>query len=107
MQYIKPGSASLLQELPQFQHDNFTYSGARLIHWLVLQGDVAGLRERQEELGQARDLTCTRQWNGCTCTNVSVLPPVPLPASPPGDPAPSGMLGGPGVPGQAADRGRG
>ena len=35
-------------------------SGARLVHWMVLQGDVAGLRKRQEELGQARDLTCSR-----------------------------------------------
>ena len=54
-------SASLLQELPQFQHDGSTYRGARLIHWLVLQRDVAGMRERQEELRQCRDLTCTRQ----------------------------------------------
>ena len=55
------GSASLLQELPQFQHDGSTYRGAWLIHWLVLKRDVAGVRERQEELGQCRDLTCTRQ----------------------------------------------
>ena len=32
-----------------------------MIHWLVLKRDVTGLRERQEDLGQARDLTCTRQ----------------------------------------------
>ena len=69
------GSASLLQKLPHFQHDDFTYSGARLVHWMVLQGDVAGLRERQEELGQAGDLTCNEQWSGYTYTNVSVLRP--------------------------------
>ena len=72
----------------------------------MLQGDVAGLRERQEQLGQAKDLTYTGE-DDYTSTNVSALLPVPLPASPPGDPALPGMQGGAGVPGQAADRGRG
>ena len=52
----------MLHRVAPFQHENSTFSGARLIHWLVVQGDVAGLRTRQEELGQARDLTCTREY---------------------------------------------
>ena len=57
----------MLHRLPQFKHDNSTYRGARLIHWLALKRDAAGLRKRQEGLGQARDLTCTREdGNGHT-----------------------------------------
>ena len=55
------GCASLLHKVAPYQHENYTYRAASLIHWLVLKRDVAGLKERQEELGEARDLTCTRQ----------------------------------------------
>ena len=73
----------MLHNVASFQHDNSTYRGARLIHWMVLQGDVAGVRERQEELGQARNLTCTTQdEDGDTSTNVSVLPPCSPPSLP-------------------------
>ena len=42
-------------------YEPFTFSNARLVHWLSLVTDVDRMRERQEELGRCRDLTCARQ----------------------------------------------
>ena len=57
----------MLHNVASFEYNNSTYREARLIHWLVLKRDVAGLKDRQEELGQARELTCTREdGNGHT-----------------------------------------
>ena len=58
------GATCLLQELPQFKYqtddEDVIFSQARLVHWLVLQGDVARVREGRGELPQCRDLFCSR-----------------------------------------------
>ena len=57
-----------MEELPQFQHRDFTYWGARLLHWLVLKQEIE--RVRSEELEKCKDVTCHRDDHNRDMTEV-------------------------------------
>ena len=72
------GSASLLQELPHLHHHCYTYSRAKVLHLLVLQGDLAGIRERQGDLPTCRHVTCTREDKKGETTKVTNTKNIPF-----------------------------
>ena len=57
-----------MEELPQFQHKDFTYWGARLLHWLVLKQDIK--RVMSYDFDKCRDVTCHRDNQNGDMTEV-------------------------------------